>query len=89
MWMAVTGYLECREQRGNQGNPGLLVKQVCRGYLVYLEFLAQRVLPVKRVTQVLQGSPVNWGILANRAARGRPEKWDPEDPGAFLAAEVK
>ena len=44
---------------------------------------------MKRVTQVLQGSPVNWGILANRAARGRPEKWDPEDPGAFLAAEVK
>lgn len=89
VWMAVMGYLECLEQRVNQGNLGLLVMQDCKGYLVYLGSLEQRVLLVKRVTQVLQGSLVNWGIQANRANRGLQEKWDPEDPEGFLVAEVK
>lgn len=87
--MAVMGYLECLEQRVIQGNLGLLVMQDCRGYLVCPGFLVQRVLLVKRVTQVLQGNLVNWGIQANRASRGRQERWDPEDPGGFLAVEEK
>lgn len=89
MWMAVKGYLECPEQRVNQGSLGLLVMQDCRAYLVYLEFLVQRVLLVKRVTQVLQGSLVNWGIQANRVNRGLQERWDLEDLGGFLAVEGK
>lgn len=89
VWMAATGYLECLEQRVTQGNLGLLVMQDCRGYLGCLEFLVQRVLLVKRVTQVLQGSLANWGIQVNRANRGQQERWDPEDPGGFLAVEEK
>lgn len=89
VWMAVRGYLECLEQRVNQGNLDLLVMQDCRGYLGYPEFLVPRVLLVKRVTQALQGSLVSWGIQANRANRGRQERWDPEDPGGSLAVEVK
>lgn len=89
VWMAVTGSLECPEQRVNRGNLGLLVMQDCRGYLVCLEFLVQRVLREKRATQVLQGNLANWGIQANRANRGRQERWDPEDPGDFLAAEER
>ncbi|KAF7469569.1 Hypothetical predicted protein [Marmota monax] len=84
VWMAETGYLECQEQRVNQGNLDLLVMQDCRGYQVYLEFLVQRVLLVKRETQVLQGSLVNWEIQANRANRVLQERWDLEGPGAFL-----
>lgn len=89
VWMAMTGSLEYPEQRVNQGNPGLLGMQDCRGYLVCLELLVQRVLRVKRVTQALQGNPDNWGIQANRANRGRQERWDPEDPKGFQAAEEK
>lgn len=89
MWTAGKEYLECLEQRVNQGNLGLLVKRDCRDYLVYPEFLVQRVLLVKRVTQVLQGSLVNWGIQANRANRGRQERWDLEDLEGFLAVEEK
>lgn len=88
-WTAVTGSLECPGQRVNQGNLGLLVMQDCRGYLVCLEFLVRRVLRVKRVTQALQGNLASWGIQANRANRGRQERWDPEDPGGFRAAEEK
>lgn len=87
VWMAVMGSLECLEQRVNQENLGLLVMQDCRGYQVYLEFLVQKVLLVKRVVQVLQGSLVRWEIQANRANRGLQERWDPEDPGGFLAVE--
>ncbi|ELK25248.1 hypothetical protein MDA_GLEAN10018122 [Myotis davidii] len=58
-----------KETRVNQGNLGLLVMQDCRGYLA---------------TQVLQGNLANWEIQANRANRGRQERWDPEDPGDFL-----
>lgn len=83
------GYLECPEQRVNQGNLGLLVMQDCRGYLACLEFLVQRVLLVKRETQVLQGNLANWGIQANRANRGHQERWDLEDPEGFLAVEEK
>lgn len=89
VWMAVTGFLGCRERRVSQGNLGLLVTWDCRGYLACLEFLVQRVLPVKRATQVLPGSLASWGIQANRANRGRQERWDPEDPEVFLAAEEK
>lgn len=89
MWMAVMEYLECLEQRVNQGNLDLLVMRDYRDYRVYLDFLVQRVLPVKRVTQVLQESLVNWEIRANRANKGLQEKWDPEDPGGFLAVEEK
>lgn len=89
VWMAMMGYLEYPGQRVIQGNLGLLVMQDCRGFLVCLEFLVQRVLLVKRVTQVLQGSLVNWGIQANRANRGHQERWDREDHGGFLAVEEK
>lgn len=87
--MAVKGYLECLEQRVNQGNLGLLVMQDCRGYLVCLEFLVQRVLLVTRVPPVPQGNLAYWGIQANRVNRDRQERWDPEGPGGFLAVEEK
>lgn len=89
VWTAATGYLECPGQRVNQGNPGPLGIQDCRGYLVCLAFLGQRVLLAKRVTQVPQGSLVSWGIRANRATRGHQERWGREDPGGFLAVEEK
>lgn len=89
VWMAMTGYLEYLEQRVTQGNLDLLVMQDCRGFPVCLEFLGQRVLLVKRVTQVLPGSLVNWGIQANRANRGHQERLDHQDPGDILAVEEK
>lgn len=70
-----------------QGSLDLPVMWDCRVYRAYLGFLVQKVLLVKRVTQVLRGSLVSWEVQENQANKGLRERSGLEDPGAFLAVE--
>lgn len=72
-----------------QGSLDLLAMWDCRGCRVYLGFLGQKVLLVKRVTQVLRGSLASWEAQENQANKGLQERWDLEAPGGSLAVEGK
>lgn len=64
--MAEMEYQECPGQRVKQGSLDPPGTWDCRAYQVSLESLVQKVLPVKRVTRVLQESPVSWEVQGNQ-----------------------